>query len=212
MYGARANGVCRHMTATLGWIANYVNPIIGQLQLQEFNARAANKYIQVLRKTPPISTKWRKPKGEVRSSSKPSAALWCLLRCAFKQAVRWEVIGKNPFDADYPQAQVQEARDLDSRSHQPSANACTDTKVPHLAMNLSLLCSCRIGEILGLTWNDVHIKDEDIANDDAHIVITQELERCSKRSIELLGEKDILQCLTPQRNTSSTACPQTPQD
>lgn len=64
MYGESQWGVSTYDGNT-GLIANYVNPIIGQLQIQEFNARAANKYIQVLRKTPPVSTKWRKPKGEV---------------------------------------------------------------------------------------------------------------------------------------------------
>ena len=29
-------------------------------------------------------------------------------------------------------------------------------------MNLSFACSLRMGEILGLTWENVHISDEDI--------------------------------------------------
>ena len=30
-------------------------------------------------------------------------------------------------------------------------------------MNLSFACSLRMGEILGLSWKNVHIEDEDIA-------------------------------------------------
>ena len=48
-----------------------------------------------------------------------------------------------------------------------------------------------MGEILGLTWENVHISDEDIAADNAYVYIDKELTRASKRAIETLGEKDI---------------------
>ena len=49
----------------------------------------------------------------------------------------------------------------------------------------------RMGEILGLTWESVHISDEDIAADNAYVYIDKELTRASKRAIETLDEKDI---------------------
>ena len=67
---------------------------------------------------------------------------------------------------------------------------CTDSKL-YVAMNLSFACSLRMGEILGLTWENVHISDEDIAADNAYVYIDKELTRASKRAIETLGEKDI---------------------
>ena len=45
---------------------------------------------------------------------------------------------------------------------------CTDSKL-YVAMNLSFACSLRMGEILGLTWNNVHISDDDIADDNAYV-------------------------------------------
>lgn len=36
-------------------------------------------------------------------------------------------------------------------------------------MNLAFACSLRMGEILGLTWKNVHIEDENIAADNAYI-------------------------------------------
>ena len=47
-----------------------------------------------------------------------------------------------------------------------------------------------MGEILGLTWENVHISDEDIAADNAYVYIDKELTRASKRAIETLGEID----------------------
>ena len=49
-----------------------------------------------------------------------------------------------------------------------------------------------MGEILGLTWENVHISDEDIAADNAYVYIDKELTRASKRAIETLGEKEYL--------------------
>ena len=50
----------------------------------------------------------------------------------------------------------------------------------------------RMGEITGLTWDCLHIADEDIANDNAYVWIEKELTRVDQRAIDALGEKDIL--------------------
>ena len=75
-------------------------------------------------------------------------------------------------------------------------------------MNLSFACSLRMGEILGLTWENVHISDEDIAADNAYVYIDKELARASKRAIkraiEMLGQKDIYHVFTPLFPNTST--------
>ncbi len=202
MYGETQWGVSTYDGNT-GLINNYVNPIIGHLPIQDFNARSADKYIQVLRKTPPVSTQWRKAKGAV-ITDRTISGIVKVLRCAFKQAVRWELIGKNPFDfVSLPRLKYNKREIWTVDTISKALNACTDTKL-YLAMNLSFACSCRIGEILGLTWDNVHISNNDIARDDAHIMIVQELERCSKRSIDLLGVKDIIHVFEPWKGDTST--------
>ena len=67
---------------------------------------------------------------------------------------------------------------------------CRDGKL-YVAMNLSFACSMREGEILGLTWDMVHISDEDIKAENTYIDIQKELLRVSKRTIEILDKKDI---------------------
>ena len=44
---------------------------------------------------------------------------------------------------------------------------CTDSKL-YMAMNLSFACSLRMGEILGLTRDNVHISEDEIAADNAY--------------------------------------------
>lgn len=80
---------------------------------------------------------------------------------------------------------------------------CTDSKL-YVAMNLSFACSLRMGEILGLTWDNVHISDEDIAADKAYVYVDKELSRASKRAIEVLGERDIYYIFTPLMANTST--------
>ena len=50
----------------------------------------------------------------------------------------------------------------------------------------------RMGEITGLTWDCVHISDEEIARDDAFVWIEKELARVDQKAINAVGEKDIL--------------------
>ena len=80
---------------------------------------------------------------------------------------------------------------------------CTDSKL-YVAMNLAFACSLRMGEILGLTWSNVYISDEEIADDNAYVYIDKELTRASKRAIEMLGQKDIYHVFTPLFPNTST--------
>lgn len=57
---------------------------------------------------------------------------------------------------------------------------------------LRLLHKVRLGEITGLTWDCVHISDEDIACDDAYVWIDKELARVAQEAIDVVGDKDIL--------------------
>ena len=64
--------------------------------------------------------------------------------------------------------------------------------VGNVAMNLAFACSMRIGEILGLTWDNTYIADENIARDDAYIIIDKQLERVKESTLEALGQEEII--------------------
>ncbi len=64
---------------------------------------------------------------------------------------------------------------------------CDDMKL-YVAMNLAFACSMRYGEIAGLTWDKLHVSNADIANDDAHLYIEQELSRVSREARTLLDD------------------------
>ena len=145
-------------------IANYINPIIGDMKVQDITTRVVDKYIQTLQKTPAVNTRTHHAKTEFVTNATIEKIIK-LLRTALDQ--------------------------------------CTDSKL-YVAMNLAFACSLRMGEILVLTWSNVHISDEDIADDNAYVYIDKELARASKRAIEMLGQKDIYHVFTPLFPNTST--------
>ena len=56
LYGEQKWGVSMY-TSSCGLINNYINPIIGHLNVQDITSRTVDKYIQTLRKTPAVSTR-----------------------------------------------------------------------------------------------------------------------------------------------------------
>ena len=202
LYGEKRWGVSMYDSQT-AFIANYINPIIGDLKVQDITPRVVDKYIQTLQKTPPVATKTHRPKSEYMSNQNIEKIIK-LLRCAFKQAVRWEIIPKNPFDnVMLPKTEYKKRDIWTAEIIRKALDSCTDSKL-YIAMNLAFACSMRIGEILGLTWSNVHIEDEDIVMDDAYIYIDKELVRASKRAIEMISKRDIYHIFPPLFANTST--------
>lgn len=201
-YGVNKWGVSMYDSNT-AIIANYVNPIIGDMEVQAVTTRVVDQYVQTLKKTPAVSRNNRKARTQY-VTDKTIVKIIKVLRCAFKQAVRWELIGKNPFDnVVLPKVDYKKRDIWDADTIRKALDECTDSKL-YIAMNLAFACSLRMGEILGLTWDNVHIDDGDIAADDAYIFIDKELTRCSKQALETLGEKDIYHIFVPLLPNTST--------
>ena len=202
LYGEKKWGVSMYDSQN-SLISNYINPIIGDIKVQDVTPRMVDKYIQTLQKTKSVSTKTRKA-VTIYVSDKTIEKIIKLLRCAFKQAVRWEIISRNPFDnVILPKTEYAKRDIWTADMIRTALDQCKDSKL-YVAMNLSFACSLRMGEILGLTWDNVHISDEDIAEDNAYVYIDKELTRASKRAIETLGEKDIYYIFTPLFPNTST--------
>ena len=202
LYGEKKWGVSTY-DSNCGLIANYINPIIGDLQVQEITTRVADKFVQTLQKTKPVIRRNVQPKTEYLTPVNIEKIVK-LMSCAFKQAVRWEMIGKNPFEnIVIPKVEYKKRDIWTTENIRKALNSCTDTKL-YIAMNLAFACSLRIGEILGLTWDNVHISDDDIARDDAYIYVDKDLTIASKRAIEMLGEKDIIHIFLPLMANTST--------
>ena len=202
LYGEKRWGLSMYDSQN-SLIANYINPIIGDLKVQDINARVVDKYIQTLQNTPAVSTRTHHAKTTLVTNATIQKIIK-LLRCAFKQAVRWELIGKNPFDnVVLPKTEYKRREIWTAEMIRIALDNCTDGKL-YVAMNLAFACSLRMGEILGLTWDNVHISDQNIANDNAYVYIDKELTRASKRAIEMLGQRDVYYIFAPLLPNTST--------
>lgn len=210
LYGEQKWGVSMYDGCT-ALIENYINPLIGDLKIQSITTRTTDEFVQMLQKTPAVGTNARPNTEGKLVTDKTIEKIIKLLRCAFGQAVRWELLSKNPFEHTLIPKTTYNHRDIwDADTIMKSLNECEDSRL-YIAMNLSFACSLRMGEILGLTWDNVHISDEEISKDDAWIFIDKELERVSKRSMEALGEKNIIKVFPPlMPNTSTRVVLKTP--
>ena len=71
----------------------------------------------------------------------------------------------------------------------------------YVAMNLAFACSLRIGEILGLTWNDIHFAEDDDGASWLHV--TKTLLEVSRQSVAATEGRDILMVFPSTKPNSS---------
>jgi len=127
-----------------------------------------------------------------------------LLQCAFSQAIKWELIQKNPIaNASKPKIQSKKREIWTIESIKKAIEVCDDTKLA-LSLQLAFVCTMRLGEIVGLQWDSVDISDEAIENDKTYVYVHQELKRVSREAMEELGNKDVKYIFPVLRPSCST--------
>ncbi|WP_416325867.1 site-specific integrase [[Eubacterium] hominis] len=179
-------------------INNYINPILGDLKIQEVNALTIEKYYHQLLRTPSTGNKIFKESKNISAGTVNQ--IHRLLKCAFGVAETWDLVGVNVIKKVKPPKHVYAKRDIwNSNMIIEALDACEDPKLA-VAIHLAFACSLRLGEVLGLQWKNVHITDEEIANEDAHINVECQLESVSAEALEALGEKGVIEVL-PSRST-----------
>lgn len=115
-----------------------------------------------------------------------------ILRSCFNQAVKWEIIEKNPAEhAMVPKGEYAKREIWSAETLFKALQVCDDPRLA-LALNLSFSCSLRMGEMLGLTWDCVDISPESIAAGSACVYIEKELQRVDRKNLQDLDNKDVL--------------------
>ena len=114
-----------------------------------------------------------------------------VLRCAFNQAKRWELIAKNPFlDATLPEHKERKRGALTPEQLYKVLEFTDrpefyDRFLIHCAIHLALSCTMRGGEVGGLQWDRVSIEHQ-------AIYIDRVIDRVDKKLIEKLSKMDII--------------------
>lgn len=202
LYGEE-NWALSTYSSNVALINNYIKPMIGEELVQNITPKFIDQFYKQLKKTKSAAGLTRNMKSVYVGASVPDNE-HKLLRCAFGQAVRWEIIKRNPFELVKPPRVSYKPRDIwTSDMIRKALDECTDSRL-YIAMNLAFACSLRIGEILGLTWDNVHIDDGDIARDDAYVYIDKELQRASLEAIKTLDQKDIIRTFPSVKKNPTT--------
>ena len=179
-------------SSNLATFNNYILPIIGDDKLEDINTRYMERYYQRLLKTPAVvNAATGKPKGDFVSPS-TIRDVHKLLRNCFQQAVKWEMMPKNPCQyATVPKYKAEKRQIWTAETLMKALEVCDDDRLK-LAMNLAFSCSLRMGELLGLTWDCVDITPQAISENNAYIYVNKEVQRVDKSAINDLDGKDII--------------------
>ena len=127
-------------------INNYILPIIGDTKLSEINTRFIERYYQSLLKRRAVINPLNKTSRNEFVSSSTVRDINKLLRNCFEQAVKWELMEKNPCThATVPKHKSQKRDIWTADTLMYALSVCEDERLK-LAINLSFSCSLRIGD------------------------------------------------------------------
>lgn len=172
-------------------INNYINPIIGDIPLSNLNPRMMEKYYIDLLKVKSKVINNRKPDHQYLTPSR-IREVHKLLRNAFNQAVKWELMTRNPVEhATIPKEKPKKRAMWDLPTFKKALELCDDDDLS-LALNLAFSCTLRMGEMLGITLDCIDVSEDKIENGTASIFIEKEVQRVKRDVFEKLNQRDVL--------------------
>ena len=190
IYGHDKWGVSTY-AGNLSLINNYIIPTIGKTKLTDINTHFMEKYYKSLLDMSAVKST-RNIDGSGTVTEATVNEIHKILRSAFRQAVKWELMEKNPATlATVPKTKRKEREIWTADMLMKALDAC-DNKMLKIAFHLAFTATLRIGELLGLTWDEMDISEEAIAGNRAYIIISKQVERVSRDAVEALNAKEII--------------------
>ena len=127
-----------------------------------------------------------------------------LLRSCFEQAVKWELLERNPATyATVPKYKAAKREIWTAETLMHATEVCDD-EILKVAMNLAFSGSLRIGELAALTWDCVDISPEALREGCAYIYVNKEYQRVSREELKELNGKDIILVFPPEGELCKT--------
>lgn len=184
-------------------IDNYILPNIGDLKLEDCTPKVMEQYYLNMLKVKAIARANGTGTGE-NVSAGTIREIHKILRCAFNQAVKWELILRNPVEkATLPTVEAKKRDIWTSDVLFKALDLCDDERLK-LCINLAFSCSLRIGELLALTWDCLNLSEETILDGTSYLYVDKELQRVERQSLQELDAKDVkfqFPCIKPASST-----------
>lgn len=191
-------------SSRVGMMNNYIIPLLGDIKLIDVTPRMIDKFYTSLLKVKAKNGKVRKAREEYVTPNMVSK-IHQLLRSAFNQAVKWELMSKNPcINATLPKYESKKREIWAAETLLHALEVCEDD-ILSLAINLSFSCSLRMGEMLALTWDCIDVSEKAISENSAALLVNKELQRVNKNVIEVLNGKDVIKRFPEILDTTSTS-------
>ena len=187
-----------------GLIDNYINPIIGDMKLDSLTPRTMDRYYRNLLSVKSKPRPYQSARNEFLSP-RTVKEIHKLLRNAFNQAVKWELMARNPVaHATLPKSETK-PRDIWTADTLFHALELCDDDLLKLALNLAFSCSLRMGEMLALTWDCIDITPESMESGRASIYVNKELQRVQRESLQALDGKGVIKMFPARLASRHTA-------
>lgn len=175
-------------------INNYINPLIGDLHLTDLTTKRLTQFYNDLLSVPEVPKANRYPTGRCVQPANIKK-IHDILRSALNCALKWEYLDpvmRNPATlVTLPKMQKVKRKVWSVETFKKAVEVCEDDLL-RTCMHLAFSCSMRIGEITGLTWDDVIIDEASIESGNARVIINKELTRESFETMQILKDKDIV--------------------
>lgn len=187
-----------------GLIDNYINPIIGDMKLDSLTPRTMDRYYRNLLSVKSKPRPYQSARNEFLSP-RTVKEIHKLLRNAFNQAVKWELMARNLVaHATLPKSETK-PRDIWTADTLFHALELCDDDLLKLALNLAFSCSLRMGEMLALTWDCIDITSESVESGRASIYVNKELQRVQRESLQALDGKGVIKMFPARLASRHTA-------
>ena len=162
-------------------IEDYINPLIGDVLIRDLTPLALERFYAKLQSYPA-----KKTKGHEDDEDKPVAPsvirkVHSLMSCALSQAVRWGYLpmGQNAAVHAKPPRSKEKERSVWGIAEVKTALAFCQDKPLSLGIRLAFVCSLRIGEVMGLTWDDIEIE-----GDHGHLHVRKQVYRGNREELD----------------------------
>ena len=188
-----------HVTRGARRFVDDQNTMMSVIDVEEMD-----KYYRDLLTVKAVSTKYVKARNEYLTPH-TVREIHKVLRNAFNQAVKWELMTRNPVEHATLPKEEHKTRDIWTAEVLLKALEACDDDILRLAINLAFSCSLRMGELLGLTWDCVDISPASIELGQASIFVEKELQRVNREAMADLNGKDIMFKFPPTFASTHTA-------
>ena len=159
LYG-KENWALSTYEGNVSLINNYILPIIGDAKLSEINTRFIERYYQSLLKRRAVINPLNKTSKNELVSASTIRDINKLLRNCFEQAVKWELMEKNPcIHATVPKHKSQKRDIWTADTLMYALSVCEDERLK-LAINLSFSCSLQEIGMTNVKWKNINDMDD----------------------------------------------------